>query len=197
VHQRRAASLRFAALRNSTQLNVSLFNANQQELNMLIHELSPEVRAVAELFMRCQPGEVVTFPEMSAVIGSSIFARRYIITSARRVAEREAGAVFTSERSIGYKRLEASAVANVVGSSARSHIRKSARRGVKAIIEGTRRVNDLAPDVQRKVAAEMSALGLIEHIARDSNVKPGPEASTKPQPVAVTARALLAALDAK
>lgn len=164
---------------------------------MLIHEISPEVRAVAELFMRCQPGEIVTFPEMSAAIGSSIFVRRHIITSARKMALKEAGAVFASERSIGYKRLEVSTIAHVVGSSARSHIRKSARRGVKAILEGTRRVNDLTPEIQRKVSAEMSALGLIEHIARDNNVKPGPEAPTKPQPVAITARALLAALDAK
>lgn len=164
---------------------------------MLIHEISPEVRAVAELLMGCQPGEVVTFLEMSAVIGSNIFARRHIITSARKMALQEAGTVFASERSIGYKRLEASAVAYVVGSSARSSIRKSARRGVKSILEGTRRVNDLTPEIQRKVSAEMSALGLIEHIARDSNVKPGPGAPIKPQPVAITARALLAALDAK
>lgn len=164
---------------------------------MLIHEISPEVRAVAELLMKCQPNEIVTFDEMSAAIGRSIFKRRHIIVSARRVAERENGAVFTSERSIGYKRLEAIAVADVVGTSARAHIRKSARRGVRSILHGTRRANDLPPEIQRKVAAEMSTLGLIEHISRDSNVKPNAEAPTKPQPVAVTARALLDALNSK
>lgn len=164
---------------------------------MLIHEISAEVRSVAELLMKCQPNGIVTFDEMSEAIGRSIFKCRHVIVSARRVAERESGAVFTSERSTGYKRLEVAAVADVVGTSARAHIRKSARRGARSILEGTRRSNDLAPEVQRKVAAEMSVLGLVEHISRDSNVKPSAEAPTKPQPVAVTARAFLTALGSK
>jgi len=164
---------------------------------MLIHEISPEVRAIAELLAKCQPGEIVTFDQMSEAIGRSIFTRRHAIISARRVAERENGAVFASERSVGYKRIEASAVADVVGTSARAHIRRSARRSARSILEGTRRSNDLPPEVQRKVAAEMSALGLIEHISRDKNVKPADDAPTKPQPVAVTARALLDALRAE
>lgn len=163
---------------------------------MITTEISAEARAVADLLAACPSGEVITFAAMSAAIGRDILARRHVITTARRVAEREAGAVFTIERRTGYRRLDATRIADVVGTAARAHIRRTARRSVKSLSEGTRRLNDLPPDVQRKVAAEMSALGLIEHIARDKTVKPAANAPTKPQPVAVAARALLAALGA-
>jgi alkylated DNA nucleotide flippase Atl1 len=163
---------------------------------MITTEISAEARAIADLLAECPPGAVVTFGAMSAVIGRDILARRHVIATARRVAEREAGAVFTVERRTGYKRLDAARIADVVGTAARAHIRRTARRSVKSLSEGTRRLNDLPPDVQRKVAAEMSALGLIEHIARDKAVKPTADAPTKPQPVAVTARAFLDALGA-
>ena len=161
---------------------------------MITTEISADARAIADLLIACPVGEVVTFAAMSTAIGRDIRARRHVISTARRVAEREEGAVFTIERHAGYKRLDAARVADVIGTTTRAHIRRAARRSVKSLHEGTKRVNDLPPEVQRKVAAEMSALGLIEHIARDKAAAPAADGPLKPQPVAVTARAVLSAL---
>jgi hypothetical protein len=157
-------------------------------------ELSAEARAVADLLAQCPVGEVVTLAAMSAAIGRDIRTRRFVISTARRVAEREAGAVFTTERGAGYRRIDAARVADVIGTTARRHIRATARRSARTLNEGTRRLNDLPADVQRKVAAEMSVLGLLEHMARDKEVKIAPDGPMKPQPVAVTARAFLSAM---
>ncbi len=164
---------------------------------MLISEASPEVRLIADMLIACPVGEVVTYTSMSVAIGRSILSRRHIVYAALKKAEKEVGAVFASIRGQGYKRLAASEVIEVVGSSARAHIRRTARRSARTLNEGTRRHNNLKPEEQRKVAAEMSVLGLIEHISRDKVVAPKEDAPTKPQPVAVTAREFLKALGAE
>lgn len=164
---------------------------------MLIAELSPEARSIADLLNSTEVAGLVTFQAMSTAIGRNILTRRYIVYTAMKLAERETGAVFMAVRGQGYKRLAASEVVEIVGSSARAHIRRTARRSAKTLNEGTRRCNNLAPEMQRKVAAEMSVLGLIEHISRDKVVVPKEDAPTKPQPVAVTAREFLKALGAE
>jgi hypothetical protein len=164
---------------------------------MLIAELSPETRTIADRLNATEVGGIVSFAEMSAAIGRNILSRRHVIYSAMRLAEKESGAIFATIRGQGYKRLAASEVVEIVGSSARAHIRRTARRSAKTLNEGTRRHNNLPPEMQRKVASEMSVLGLIEHISRDKVVAPKEDAPTKPQPVAVTAREFLKALVAE
>lgn len=159
---------------------------------MIQTELSADTRAVADVLVACSVGGVTTFATMSAAIGRDITLRRYILTAARRVAQREAGAVFVSERAIGLRRISAERATETVGSTARRHIRRTARRAKSALLAATNGVNDLPPVAQRRLAAEVSALGLIEHLSRDAASKPSDDAPTKPQPVAVTARDMLA-----
>jgi hypothetical protein len=161
---------------------------------MMITELSNDARAVADLLASCQVGELVTYAAMSEAIGRNIKHYRHIIDAARRVAAREAGAVFAVERGDGYRRLEAAQVAPVLGSATRKHLRVTARRKIRTIRHGTDRANDLTPEDQRRVAAEISALGLIEHMARDQVARPADNGPTKPEPVAITARRFLSAL---
>jgi hypothetical protein len=146
------------------------------------------------LLLAAQPGGTVTFDAMSAAVGRDILRRRHVIDAARRVALREAGAAFVSERSVGYKRLAAVDVAETIGAESRQHIRRTARHARRVIVEGTSRANDLPPDTQRRIAAEVSVLGLMEHLARDATAKPAADAPVKPTPVAITAQRLLAAI---
>lgn len=97
----------------------------------------------------------------------------------------------------GLRRLSAERATEVIGPNARRHIRKAAGRARKVLIAATEGANDLSPDAQRRRAAEISALGLMEHIARDNMTRPSETASTKPMPVAITAQEFLARIQAK
>lgn len=158
---------------------------------MIQTELSADARAIADLFAACAVGDTVTMAAMSDAIGRDVTACRHIIATARRVAQREAGAVFVTMPRVGYRRLPTEEVARVVGSAARKHIRRTAGRAKRTLTAGAALANDLPLETQRRIAAEVSALALLEHIARDATVKPQDNAPTKPTPVAVTARSLL------
>ena len=73
---------------------------------------------------------------------------------------------------------------------------RDAGRARRTMVAGTARMNDLQPDAQRRLAAEVSAMSLIEHVTQDARVKPGSDAPTAPTPVAITAQRLLASLAA-
>lgn len=161
---------------------------------MLTTEASPDTRAVAELLATVPVGEIVSFAALSAAIGRDITRCRHVLYAGKRAAERDAGAVFATVRGQGMRRLSAERAAETVGTAARSHIRKTARKATRTLIAATSRANDLPPAVQRSVSAEVSAFALIEHLSRDAAVKAADDAPLKPTPVAITARAMMAAL---
>jgi prophage DNA circulation protein len=159
---------------------------------MLITELSADARAVADLLLACPIGETVSLASMSDAIGRDIRKHRHVIVTARRVAEREAGAVFTSVRGIGYQRLDAERTVAVVAPAARKHIARSAKRAARSLHASMSKANDLPMDVRRRAVHELGVLGIIEHAARE-RVKTLPaEAPTRPEPVAVVAQRWLA-----
>ena len=161
---------------------------------MIITELSADTRAVADMLIACPVGEVITFPAIAAALGRDVRSCRHIMTSARRVVEREIGAVFTSERGEGYRRLEADRVADVVAPTARATIRRRARRTRRTLEAMMQRANDLPADTARRVSREIGVFGVMEYLARDQVAKPPADAPTAPQPVAKAARDLLASL---
>lgn len=157
---------------------------------MIQTDLSPDARAIADLLINCPIGELVTLAAASEAIGRDITACRHVLATARRVAMREAGAVFTTEPRAGLRRMSPERATEVIGPNARRHIRKTASKARRALVAATEGANNLTDEALRRRAAEISSLGLMEHIARDAAVKPAPDAPTKPQPVAITARAL-------
>ena len=161
---------------------------------MIQTELSPDARTVADVLIACPVGELVTLAAMSAAIGRDITGCRHVLATARRVAMREVGAVFTTEPRTGLRRLSAERATEVIGPNARQHIRRTAGKARRALVAATDGANDLSDSALRRRAAEISALGLMEHIARDVTVKPSSDAPTKPTPVAVTARNLFAVI---
>lgn len=163
---------------------------------MLSTEISPDVAAIVEVLRAASPGQTVTYAEISKAIGRDVLADRYLLTSARRIAARDHGAVFGNEMRVGYTRLTVDQLPDV-GSTARAHIRRSSRKAAKFIRYGTDRANDVAPETGRKINAEISALALIEHVASDKAATPVKEHDQRPEPVAITARRLFQLEEAK
>jgi hypothetical protein len=156
---------------------------------------SADVRAIAELLADTTVGETATYAAMSAAIGREIRDCRYIALRALKVVNDETGALFSAVRGVGYRRLPMAEAADV-GQSARQRIRATSRRARKHITNAIAKANDLPSDLMRKVNAELSALGLIEHISRDKAVSDmGDEA--RPLPVAVAADSFMKHIGAK
>jgi len=156
---------------------------------MISTEISPDVSALAEALRRVSPGSLITFDALSKTIGRDITRCRHLLVSARRIAARDYGAVFGSERGAGYVRLTINQLPGI-GSTARTRVRRVARMGAKFIRFGADRANIVEPETQRKLNSELSSLALIEHIATDKAATPVPAHDTRVEPVAVTARRL-------
>lgn len=156
---------------------------------MLSTEISPDVAALVETLREVSPGAVVTYASLSEAIGRDVRKDRWLITSAQRIAAREHGAVFGNERNVGYRRLEVDQLPDV-GSTARARVRIASRKAARFIRYGADRANDVRPETQRKINAEISALALIEHVATDKAAAPVKAHDTRPEPVAVSARRL-------
>lgn len=158
---------------------------------MIPNELSADAAAIVDRLQEVPHGGTITHGEISAVIGRDIRNCRHILYAALRVVQREHGVIFAGLRGVGYERMTTERVVEVVGPDTRRAIRRKARRGVKALVAATKGPNSLTPEQQRKASTEIGVLGLIEHLSRDRHAKPAPEASLKPEPVAVVARRLL------
>ncbi len=66
---------------------------------------SVEAQMLAEAFAETEVDEVLTYEEMSTLIGRDVREIRHVIETARRRLLRENGAVFASVRNVGVKRL--------------------------------------------------------------------------------------------
>jgi hypothetical protein len=154
---------------------------------MLATDLSADTRRLADALATAARGEIVTYKQLSEAIGRDIMGCRWLLYSALHVIERESGAVFATERRIGYRRLAPEEIVKI-GQTARAHIRRTARAGARTISAGVAGANDLTPEMARQILAEQSALGLLEHVARDRNLPAVAETETRPLSVAATAR---------
>lgn len=156
---------------------------------MISTDVSPDVQALTDRLIAVPVGETIDYATLSSVIGRDIREVRYLVLSAMRRAVRDHGAAFGNERKVGYRRL-APNEAPKVGSTARAKIRRTARQSFKTISAMTAGANDLTDADKRAAAREQSTLGLIAHLSRNSAMPEATE-STKPEPVAITARRAL------
>ena len=154
--------------------------------------ISADIRVLTDALLSTPIGEVITFPELSKALGANIRARQYLVQSAIKLASKEAGAIFTSVRSVGYKRLPAEAAA-AVGSHARSRVRAATRKASGIISRAIEKANDMSDEARRKAMTEVSALQLLNTLATDRMVKTV-QTGDKPLPVAVTMRSMATSL---
>lgn len=160
---------------------------------MISTEISADVAALVDALKSVPVGSTISYAEMTAAIGRKITDHRHLIHSALRIVARDHGAVFANDRGAGYTRLDTASLPNV-GVAARGRIRRKARSAAKTIKYGMSRANDVSPETQRKVNAELSVLGLVEHLSRDDKAEPADAHSLRPEPVAIVAQRLLGAM---
>ena len=162
---------------------------------MFALDIHPDTRAVADLLIVLPRGASISHDEITARIGRDIRQCRHVFYSAARLAQREAGATFATERGVGYRKLETIELASI-GQTARSCIRRVATRGAKSIAAGVAGANDLTPATHRAILQEQTSLSLISHLARDRTVSTiHCEAVTRLQ-IGQATRDMLAALSA-
>ena len=160
---------------------------------MLSLDLHADTRRIADALAAVSRGDTITLAAITNAIGRDIHRCRHLLYSAFRLVERENGAVFATERGQGYRRLKPEEIITI-GQTARARIRGTARRGARSIAAGVSGANDIAAPVQRAILAEQTALGLLEHMARDKNLPTVPETENRPLPVAVAAKEFLRAI---
>jgi hypothetical protein len=161
---------------------------------MISTEISPDVAALVERLIDSKPGDLVSYGALTAVVGRDVRGEhRWLVLRAMDVAARDHGAIFGNERGKGYVRLAAED-AHTIGSTARSAIKRKARKAGKLIRFATSRQNSLSPDAARKANAELSVLGLLEHLSRDKNAAPQEVHERRPEPVAIVGQRLMEAM---
>jgi hypothetical protein len=156
--------------------------------------ISADVRILADAFLATPVGEMITFSQMSEALGADIDARRYLVQRAIQTASKESGAIFSSIRSVGYKRLPAEEIP-AVGAHSRNRIRRITKRAASMLTRAMERANDMSDDDRRKTLSEISTLQMVNFLSSDRAIK-NVTPSDKPQPVAVVLRAMASAIGA-
>lgn len=151
-----------------------------------------DVQALRERLEATPVGEVCTYAQLDAALGSPSRARRYLVLRALHRMNRETGAIFGAVRGVGYKRLAADE-AYTLGHHGRGRIRRTARRTSAAIAQAVSAANEISDEAKRKAMAEVSTLNMIAHVATDRVVKAAQNAS-KPPTLAESLRGVMAHL---
>lgn len=157
---------------------------------MLNTQISPDVSALVELFTETKPGDVISYEAMTRQIGRDIQIHRWLALRALDVAARDHGAVFANERGKGYARLHPED-AHSIGATARGRVKRIARKAGKVIRYALQRQNDISPEANRKANAEISVLGLMEHISANKFAAPTETHDKRAEPVAIIAQRMM------
>lgn len=162
---------------------------------MIAIEQSAETQIIIDALRNVPIGGTILLAEISDAIGRDIATcRGYLYTALKRV-QTDDGAVFSSVRKIGYRRLPAEEIP-MVGKTARDRIRRTAARGSQAIAAGIAGANDLPDDVRINLHKQQGALNMIAHLARDKQTAAVNVTASRPPTVAETARSFLSAIGA-
>lgn len=131
-------------------------------------ELAPETRVIAGRLGRLQPGETVSYDELTQLIGRDVTgSARHILESARKRAEREQGIALGCVRSEGIKRLEDEHITDI-GDDAIVRMRRQSKRASRRMLNAAQQVG---PELSVKVHARASVLGAIALCANDKRTK--------------------------
>lgn len=124
-------------------------------------DVTPTTALMVEALVNTPYGGQITYTELQQASGVDQLTNLY---SARRIAARDHGAVFTSIRGVGLLRLKAEDAA-LVGQNSRHKIRRAATKSVKEMTSMIRGNNDLNDDARRKIGAEIAHNGLLAHLS--------------------------------
>jgi aminopeptidase N len=130
----------------------------------LVFEARPETASLVELLAVTAPGVQLTFGQLSAAAGvDDIRDRQHLLQSARRIAEREYGAVYCNERNEGYRRLTTEQIPHVEMRTAQ-HQRSVARATIQTLTRGVERANDVPRATQLRLNEALARQGIIARL---------------------------------
>ena len=155
-------------------------------MNRAIPELSADVKLLAARLAKCERGDVVTFEEMTSIVGRDIRKHRGILTSARRIVLRDNRLVFESVLKVGMKCMENDSLSSV-GTSFISRTSRGARRAEQkmATVEYEKLSN--GSRVKHNVAASMlAAVGMMTRSSEVKKLETVIEKRNEPMPTAET-----------
>jgi hypothetical protein len=157
--------------------------------------LSPETRLLVETLHKVPLGAEIAYADLTAALGLDVTGpARAALNTARRILERDEGAVFVACRRTGLRRLTPEEAPDI-GANGRRKIRRTANRSLRAMQRLAATSNGLDPDAQRRLNAEITASGLLAKITEDKPVRA--MQAENPTPPAHAATAFLKAIGAK
>lgn len=153
---------------------------------------SPETTVLIDLLRAVPLGGEIGYRALSEAIGRDVRGpARARLDSARRIAQRDHGVAFFCVRGLGLRRITLDELP-AVGGLARARIRGTARGALKTMTAVAAVSNGGSPDTLRALSRERASLGLIAHVAAESQqpaFDPGPGAMALPP--ALAAQSLL------
>lgn len=136
-----------------------------------IQQLSIDARLLTDRLLKTPIGQVATYADLSETISRDVTSAtgRGALRTARRVAQREKGAVFDCVRNVGLKRLDD--VGIVEGSTmTTARIRRTARRGMERLA-AVQNFDGMPNAAKIQHNATMSVLGAIRSLAGPMSIK--------------------------
>jgi hypothetical protein len=135
-----------------------------------IPQLSVDTQLIYDRLCKANPGEVLTYTELSSLIDRDVQGvGRGVLNSARNMALRQNRFVFECIRNEGIKRLDDSAIVES-GTDTIQRIRRAARKGALKL-SSVKDFNGMNNGEKIRHNALISTLGVISHFSREVNIK--------------------------
>ena len=137
-----------------------------------IPEKRVETDILAKRLLELRPDEVISYAELNAMCGLDVQnGSRHVLTSARRIAEREGGFVTECIHSVGIKRLLPNAVSSVLVTG-RHRVTKSRARDLKRSLQIPKaEYESLLPEERMKLDLERTIATTQSQIGKEKAVK--------------------------
>ena len=131
--------------------------------------VSIETTALIEAIKKMQAGDVLTYRDLTKLIGQNVQDEvRHILTSARRICQRDYQIVTDAVPNIGIRRLTDVEI-TTGGLQIFQRLRRAAKRGIDRITSVTD--FDALPDAEKiRHNATISALAIVRHMAKPKSV---------------------------
>jgi hypothetical protein len=131
-------------------------------------EAAVDTRLLLAQLMKANEGDTISFGTLSEAIGRDVNGGDPHVQSARRMAERDSGAVFSSVHGKGYKRLPPGDVVKASESDL-NRLKRAAKRGGRRLST----VNPMVLDQTNRdlYHARLSGFAIITHIAKPGSIE--------------------------
>jgi hypothetical protein len=125
----------------------------------IIPALSIESGILVSRLRQAKPGDVVTYAEMSKIIGMSVQKHRGSLDTARRIVMRDDRLIFGCVKDVGLKRLDAEEAAASLATDVKGTRAKARKGGRKA---RAIKYEDVPQDARSTLIARASYLSLVD-----------------------------------